>query len=62
MLTTQGDEGSHPGLTIKVYRVNPETGQRTVVRPTRHVQPARDIPFSQSFPPCACPRHQEDVR
>lgn len=43
-------------MTIEVYRVNPQTGARTVVRPLRTVEPA-DVPeVGQKYPPCTCPR------
>ncbi|WP_159039630.1 hypothetical protein [Streptomyces sp. TP-A0356] len=54
--TGSDDKTTHPGLTISVYRLDPATGQRTPLRPARHVPPADEPAFSLAFPPCECPR------
>lgn len=43
----------HPGLTITVYRVDPETMERTPVC-SRSLPPADEPVFSMAFPPCRC--------
>lgn len=54
-VTETGSEITHPGLTITVYRVNPETMKRTPA--TSRVLPASDhAEISLAFPPCKCPR------
>lgn len=43
-------------MTIEVYRINPRTGARTLVRSKHTVKPA-DVPeVGQKYPPCSCPR------
>ncbi|MEU9285950.1 hypothetical protein AB0D57_14800 [Streptomyces sp. NPDC048275] len=54
-MTDTGSVPTHPGLTIKVYRVNPETMERTPVC-SRSLPPADEAAFSMAFPPCCCPR------
>ncbi|WP_078618289.1 MULTISPECIES: hypothetical protein [unclassified Streptomyces] len=44
------------GMTIAVYRVNPETGERTQVREKRTVKPLAVIETSSKLPPCSCLR------
>ncbi|CAM5246952.1 hypothetical protein GCM10010345_04370 [Streptomyces canarius] len=57
MTTTDGDgRVAHPGLTISVYRLDLVTGQRTQVRPPRHVPPSDELPLNLAFPPCECHR------
>ncbi|GAB2799668.1 hypothetical protein GCM10027091_34050 [Streptomyces daliensis] len=44
---------AHPGLTFKIYRVNPHTlerGPATLVR----AKPSKAPLASQTFPPCRC--------
>jgi hypothetical protein len=43
-------------MTIEVYRINPQTGIRTLVRPKHTVTPADEPEYSINCPPCACPR------
>lgn len=43
-------------MTIRVYRVNPETGARTQVRSKHTVKPSGAPDFSGGYPPCTCPR------
>lgn len=40
-------------LTIGVYRVNRETGERTVIKPTQVVGAGSPLMTSE-FPPCSC--------
>ncbi|MET9107179.1 hypothetical protein [Streptomyces zhihengii] len=55
MTTPQSDTPQH-GLTVSVYRVDPETGDRTSVQEQRFL-PADETPVMHlAFPPCACPR------
>ncbi|MFI1168307.1 hypothetical protein ACH4UM_33155 [Streptomyces sp. NPDC020801] len=42
-------------MTIAVYRINPETGARTVVREKRTVKPLEVPEVSSALPPCSCP-------
>ncbi len=44
------------GMTLAVYKINPETGARTQVRRRRTVRPAGQPDVSGRYPPCACPR------
>lgn len=44
-----------PALTITVYRVNPETGEETVIKPRRLVR-AKEPLIHSTWPMCACPR------
>ncbi|MER6531367.1 hypothetical protein [Streptomyces sp. NPDC001508] len=54
-MTDTGSETTPPGITVSVYRINPETLQRTPVH-TRTLAPL-DVPvFNLEFPPCECPR------
>ncbi|MFI1162131.1 hypothetical protein ACH4UM_00625 [Streptomyces sp. NPDC020801] len=43
-------------MTIAVYRINPETGARTVVREKRTVKPLEVPAATSALPPCSCPR------
>ncbi|MEV6655024.1 hypothetical protein [Streptomyces sp. NPDC051219] len=53
MTTTRN--GTHPGMTISVYRVGPRTFDRTPA--VARVLPASEgPPMSLAYPPCACPR------
>ncbi|MGW1137931.1 hypothetical protein [Streptomyces zhihengii] len=55
MTTPQSDTPQH-GLTVSVYRADPETGDRTSVQEQRFL-PADETPVMHlAFPPCACPR------
>lgn len=45
----------HPGLTIKIYSVNPETLKRGPVT-LFTVPPARSPMYSSAYPECRCPR------
>ncbi|MFI1401083.1 hypothetical protein [Streptomyces sp. NPDC020681] len=57
-MTTTGSGKERPGLAISVYRVDPETKERTPVKAS--VLPAADVlPFSLAYPPCSCPRCTE---
>ena len=42
-----------PHMTIEVYRLNAETGERTVVKPLRVVE-AGEVLMTSEFPPCSC--------
>lgn len=44
------------GMTIGVYRVSPETGERTVVRKRYMVRPGTEVPLHNALPPCQCSR------
>jgi hypothetical protein len=46
-------------MTIAVYRIDPQTGARTVVRAEHTVKPSSVPDFSSQYPPCACPRHSD---
>ncbi|WP_369243654.1 hypothetical protein [Streptomyces sp. R41] len=52
-MTDTGSDSMHPGLTITVYRVDPETMKRTPVY-SRSLSPADEPVFSLAFPPCRC--------
>ncbi|WP_143674238.1 MULTISPECIES: hypothetical protein [Streptomyces] len=54
-MTDTGSDSMHPGLTITVYRVNPETMERTPIR-SRALPPADQPVSSLAYPPCACSR------
>ena len=54
-VTTTGSGTNRPGLTINVYRVDTETGDRTPVR-QYETTPAEVRENSHAFPPCTCPR------
>ncbi|KQX63420.1 MULTISPECIES: hypothetical protein [unclassified Streptomyces] len=56
MATTERDETKHPGLTIGIYRVDPETRVRTLVRAKRTLAPVDEPVDSLTFPPCGCSR------
>ncbi|MEU5087523.1 hypothetical protein [Streptomyces sp. NPDC021356] len=43
-------------MTIAVYRVNPETGERTQVREKHTVKPLEVPEATSVLPPCSCPR------
>ncbi|MEW2119224.1 hypothetical protein AB0945_29355 [Streptomyces sp. NPDC005474] len=43
-------------MTLAVYRLNRETGARTLVRAKHTVQPARIPELGQKCPPYICPR------
>ncbi|MBW8738402.1 MAG: hypothetical protein JF621_15190 [Streptomyces turgidiscabies] len=45
-------------MTLSVYRVDPQTGARTLVRAEHTVQPSTVPDLSSGYPPCACPRHK----
>jgi hypothetical protein len=42
-----------PYMTISVYRVNSETGERTVLRKQQVVE-AGEVLMSSEYPPCSC--------
>jgi hypothetical protein len=43
------------GMTIAVYRINPQTGERTVLRKRYSVRPAAlPAPTGIKLPPCSC--------
>ncbi|MBZ9642353.1 hypothetical protein [Streptomyces sp. PSKA30] len=54
-MPTTDSESTHPGLTIEVYRINPETLERTPVRSVTFA-PSDAPVYSLEFPPCECPR------
>lgn len=57
------DETAPPLATLRigVYRVNAETGEKTVIKPTQLV--GAGLPLATSaFPPCQCPKHRERNR
>jgi hypothetical protein len=43
-------------MTIAVYRINPETGERTQLREKHTVKPLAVIETDSRLPPCSCPR------
>lgn len=45
-------------MTIAVYRIDPQTGARTLVRAEHTVQPSSVPDLSSGYPPCGCPRHR----
>ncbi|MCX4904596.1 hypothetical protein [Streptomyces sp. NBC_00878] len=45
-------------MTIAVYRIDPQTGARTLVRAEHTVTPSNVPDLSSGYPPCACPRHK----
>jgi len=45
-------------MTLAVYRIDPQTGTRTLVRAERTVTPSNVPDLSSGYPPCACPRHK----
>ncbi|MFI9772048.1 hypothetical protein ACIHJG_35085 [Streptomyces sp. NPDC052415] len=54
-MTDTGGQAAHPGITVSVYRINPETLKRTHVSSRK--LPALDDPvLNLAFPPCECPR------
>ncbi|MET9090750.1 hypothetical protein ABZX72_01530 [Streptomyces cyaneofuscatus] len=54
-MTNTGSGTNRPGLTINVYRVDTETGDRTPVR-QYETTPAEVPEKTHAFPPCTCPR------
>lgn len=58
-MTDASSEPTHPGLTINVYRVDPETMARTPVC-ARTLPAADEAMMSAAFPPCGCPRHRQE--
>lgn len=51
------------GMSLAVYRVNAETGERTTVRSRYHVRTAAlPTPFSTVLPACRCARCEERER
>ncbi len=44
-----------PYMTIEVYRLNPETGEKTVIKPARTVE-AGEVLMTSEYPPCSCYR------
>jgi hypothetical protein len=46
---------NHPGLTFRVYRVDPITGKRTPVRQRTAVAAATEPLATSVWPPCRCP-------
>ncbi|MDJ1131742.1 hypothetical protein [Streptomyces iconiensis] len=52
-------------MTLRIYRVSPETGERTRVRSLVVVErepwmPPADLSNPCGFPPCACPMHRSE--
>jgi hypothetical protein len=43
-------------MTIGVYKINPETGTRTDVRPKQSVRPVEQPDLSTKWPICTCRR------
>ncbi|MEU3836154.1 hypothetical protein [Streptomyces microflavus] len=54
-MTTKGSGTPRPGLTITIYRVDGETGDRTPVK-QYETTPAEQPEASHALPPCTCPR------
>lgn len=54
-MTDTGSEITHPGLTVSVYRINPQTLERSPVH-TRTLAPLDEPVMNLAFPPCQCPR------
>lgn len=46
----------HPGLTVRVYRMNPATGQVTPVRSRTELPAAKEPAATWAWPPCSCPQ------
>jgi hypothetical protein len=49
-------------ITIRIYTINPETGQRSEPRTVRHpgqTPRASDLGARFRWPDCACPQHRE---
>ena len=44
-----------PYMTIEVYRLNPATGEKTVIKPARVIE-AGEVLMTGEFPPCSCYR------
>ena len=42
-------------LRIEVYRVNRETGEKTVIKPARVIE-AGEVLMTSEYPPCSCYR------
>jgi hypothetical protein len=54
-VTETGSDIAHPGITVSVYRINPQTLERTPI--SSRALPASDhAVISLAFPPCECPR------
>lgn len=46
-------------MTLAVYRVNPATGAREVVKAKTEVETTKAaVPTSWAWPPCECPKHR----
>jgi hypothetical protein len=43
-------------MTLGVYRINPRTGERTVLKETRQVKAAGISDHTSRLPLCACPQ------
>lgn len=50
-----GADSDHVGMTLAVYRINPRTGERTIVRPKTEVTPVTVLPLTDVYPACRCP-------
>ncbi|MFF5009647.1 hypothetical protein ACFY3G_43320 [Streptomyces phaeochromogenes] len=54
-MTTKGSAPTHPGLTIRVYRVDPETMEETPVC-ARTLPASDEAMMTVAYPPCGCER------
>jgi hypothetical protein len=56
-MTTKKPLTTHPGMTIRIYRVNAETGGRENLTTTIVVPSNTDLPLAPlDFGACMCPR------
>lgn len=61
-MTTTTALPDHPGLTFRIYRVNPATLKRTPVRQRTAAAAATEPLVTSGWPPCRCPRCNEDTQ
>jgi hypothetical protein len=49
-------------ITIRIYTVNPETGQRSEARTVQcEGQPPLDTAIRMRWPDCDCPQHRDET-
>jgi hypothetical protein len=53
---TKKEKPGHPGLTMNIYRVNPETFARTPVSSVSFGASEDTTPSPLIYPPCCCTR------
>jgi hypothetical protein len=49
-------------MWIKVYRIDPATGRKTVIKRKRDVGSGDPLSLRSVFPPCECPRCRRKLR